>query len=180
MPVNGGDDSAGPPPSGVIPVEDAYRFHSALLKEIAEKKFRVPPGDAEGLVNDVFLAFLIRGVAVRDPRKWLIGAVCHASRGYWRAASKTLQLPPDIDEYMDPRSSTAEAQIVDSITFAAALSRLGEKCRDTLRMYYIEGYSAAEIAERLDTTSGYVMQLLHHCRKRLRDIYCDLSDERKL
>ncbi|HEX7151854.1 MAG TPA: sigma-70 family RNA polymerase sigma factor [Thermoanaerobaculia bacterium] len=180
MPMNGGDEPpADPPQSHAVLIEDAYRFHSALLREIAEKKFRVPRGDAEGLVNDVFLALLIRGTEVREPRKWLIGAVCHASRGYWRAMSRTLPLPPDIDDYVDPRSSSSEEQMVDSITVAAALNQLGQKCRDTLHMYYIEGYSAADIAERLDTSPAYVSQLLHHCRKRLRDIYIHLSTERK-
>ena len=62
---------------------------------------------------------------------------------------------------------------------AAALEQLGPKCRETLRMYYAEGYSAAEIAVHLGTTSGYVMQLLHSCRKRVREAYDAVAKDKK-
>src|SRR5437763_14293479 len=79
--------------TSVITVETDYRRWATLLREIAEKKFRVPTEDAEALVNDVFIAYLLRIDAIRDPEKWLIGAVCHASRGYWRREVRTEPLP---------------------------------------------------------------------------------------
>jgi RNA polymerase sigma factor (sigma-70 family) len=154
-----------------VSFDDAYRLHADLLREIAERKFGVPASDAEALVNDVFTSFLMRSDSVRDPRRWLIGAVCHASRGYWRMESRTEPLPPDIDNREDPLGTDLESRLVNAMTVAIAISRLGEKCRCTLQMYYAEGYSAAEIAEELGTTTGYVMQLLHTCRKRAREMY---------
>ncbi|HET7436358.1 MAG TPA: sigma-70 family RNA polymerase sigma factor [Thermoanaerobaculia bacterium] len=178
MAVSGGGDE---PPFDVSAaehagIEDAYRLHGWLLREIAEKKFRIPAADAEALVNEIFISYLLRCGAIRDPKRWLIGAVCHASRGYWRMASRTDPLPPDIDDYADPRPNDTEATIVDRITVAAALNRLGPKCRETLRLYYVEGYSANEIAAHLGTSAGYVMQLLHNCRKQVRRIYNELLE----
>jgi RNA polymerase sigma factor (sigma-70 family) len=161
-----------------VAVEDAYRHHAALLREIAEFKFNIPPADAESIVNDVFTSFMVRSEQVRSPRKWLIGAVCHASRAYWRIAARTSPLAPG-DDYIDPRADGLEETIVDRVTMAAALAQLGPKCRETLRMYYAEGYSAAEIAAQLGTTSGYVMQLLHSCRKRVREAYDAVAKDRK-
>lgn len=175
--IEGDDSSSGRPHGSDVFFEDAYRGLADLLREIAVKKFGVPFSDAESLVNEVFTAFLLRASSVRDPKKWLIGAVCHASRNYWRAAAKTEPLPPDICDQIDPDTQELEERIVNNVTIAVALSRLNPKCRDTLRMYYFEGYSAAEIAERLGTTSGYVMQLLHSCRRRARRIYRDLGRE---
>ena len=172
-----GDEDA--PAAGPGVVEDLYREHCSLLREIAEKKFNIPPPDAESVVNDVFTAFVVRRAAVRDARKWLIGAVCHASRAYWRSVARTIPLPSDVAEYVDPKSPGLEGRIVDRVTMATALSRLAPKCRETLRMYYAEGYSAAEIAEQLGTSSGYVMQLLHTCRKRARKAYDELVKDRK-
>ena len=181
MPPIGGEGD--PPGSGAeetrLAVADAYRRHFDLLRDIAEKKFHVPPGDATALVNDIFLSMLARRPLVRDQRKWLIGAVCHASRGYWRAALRYKPLPPDIEDYVDPLAPDSENSIVDRVTMAAALNHIPPKCRETLRLYYTEGYSAAEIAERLDTTTGYVMQLLHSCRKRCREIYVALLEQRR-
>ena len=180
MPLfEGGDPPDNRPAAGRVGVEDAYQRHADLLRDIAEKKFRIPTGDAEALVNEIFIAFLLRRDVVKDPRKWLIGAVCHASRGYWRAAAKVRPLPPDFDDHADPLARDLETQIVDRVTLAAALNRCSPKCRDTLRLYYEEGYSAAELAAHFDTSEGYVMQLLHTCRKKIREIYMTLRSEGK-
>lgn len=176
MPLSGGGDE---PEVGVhAGIEDAYRLHGWLLREIAEKKFRIPAGDAEALVNEVFTSYLIRCAMVRDPKRWLIGAVCHASRGYWRTVLKTDPLPPNIDDYADPRPNDTEEAIVDRVTIARAINQLAPKCREVLRLFYAEGYSANEIATILDTSPGYVMQLLHNCRKRVRRIYHSLRENR--
>lgn len=178
-PIEGdGDPPGGGPEEVRLALADAYRRHFDLLRDIAEKKFHVPAGDAVAIINDIFLSMLARRPTVRDERKFLIGAVCHASRGYWRTAMRYRPLPPDIEEYVDP-APDAENSIVDRVTMAAALNHLPPKCRETLRLYYTEGYSAAEIAERLDTTTGYVMQLLHSCRKRAREIYVALLEQRR-
>lgn len=179
-PIDGeGDPPKGGPEETRLALADAYRRHFDLLRDIAEKKFHVPAGDATALVNDIFLSMLARQPAIRDERKWLIGAVCHASRGYWRTAGRYKPLPPDIEDYPDPVPPDSERRIVDRVTMADALNHLPPKCRETLRLYYTEGYSAAEIAERLDTTTGYVMQLLHSCRKRCRQIYVALLEQRR-
>lgn len=173
-----GEDDGPKPPDGVsVGVEDAYKKHADLLRHIAEKKFAIPPPDAEGVVSEVFTSYLLRRDSVRNAKKWLIGAVCHASRAYWRDASRIVQLPENVGEYADPDSGGLEKRIVDRVTMARALMQIPPKCRETLRLYYAEGYSAAEIATHLGTTSGYVMQLLHTCRKRARTAYDALKDK---
>jgi RNA polymerase sigma factor (sigma-70 family) len=176
----GDDDLPAPKPTtGTVAVEDAYRDHAALLRDIAEKKFNIPPPDAAAIVHDVFSSFMVHRENIRDARQWLVGAACHASRAYWRTSSRTSQLPEDVGDYVDPQSPGLEGRIVDRVTVARALSEIDPKCRETLRLYYAEGYSAAEIAERLGTTTGYVMQLLHTGRKRVRKAYDDLLKDGK-
>lgn len=151
-------------------LEDVYRSLFDFLRDISCGKFGVPTHDAEAIVNEIFMGFLIRSRSIHHPKKWLIGAVCHASRAYWRTQTKAGALPSDAHELAAPGSQSLEDRLVKSITLSVALSRLGPKCRETLRMYYRDGYSAAEIAAHLGTTAGYVMQLLHSCRKRVRDM----------
>lgn len=180
MAQSGGGDGSNPSP-GVKPlrVEDAYKQHCELLRSIAETKFNIPPADAEAVVSEVFTSYLLKRDSVRNARKWLIGAVCHASRAYWRDAAKTAPLPEDAALYVDPSSPGLEGRIVDRVTMARALTEVGPKCRETLRMYYAEGYSAAEMAARLGTSSGYVMQMLHTCRKQVRQAYDSLKAKRQ-
>ena len=165
--------------TSAITVETDYRRWAILLREIAEKKFHVPAEDAEALVNDVFIAYLLRFDHVRDPEKWLVGAVCHASRGYWRRETRLEPLPRDLPDQPDPCSLAVEDRLVAKLTVALALSHLRERCRRVLRLYYLDGYSIAELAEHLKTTPGYAAQVLHECRRRLRQIYRRLARERK-
>jgi RNA polymerase sigma factor (sigma-70 family) len=164
--------------TSVITVETDYLRWATSLREIAEKKFHVPPQDAEALVNDVFIAYLLRVEHVRNPEKWLIGAVCHASRGYWRREVRTEPLPRDFVEQPDPATLNAEDRLVSKLTVALALSHLPERCGRVLRMYYLDGYSHAELGKELGTTPGYAAQILHDCRQRLRKIYRRLARER--
>jgi RNA polymerase sigma factor (sigma-70 family) len=170
-----GDDD---PPGSERHVEDAYTGQSARLRRLVERKFNIPPVDAEAIVNDVFASYLSRRENVRDANKWLVGAVCHASRAYWRAAARMSQLPENAAEYIDHDATGFESRIIDRVTMSAALNQLGPRCRETLRLYYAEGYSAKEIAERFDTTTGYVIQLLHVCRKRVRQAYDALKEKK--
>ncbi len=139
----------------------------------------MPPEEAEALVNDVFIAYLLRVEHIRNPEKWLIGAVCHASRGYWRRELRMEPLPRDLREHIDPGSLDAEDRLVSKLTVALALSHLSERCRRVLRMYYLDGYSMAEMAKQLNTTPGYAAQILHECRRRLRLIYRRLARENR-
>jgi RNA polymerase sigma factor (sigma-70 family) len=164
--------------TSAITVETDYRRWATLLREIAEKKFHVPPEDAEALVNDVFIAYLLRIDAIRNPEKWLVGAVCHASRGYWRREIRTEPLPRNLHEHVDPDSLDTEDRLVAKLTVALALSHLPERCRRVLRLYYLDGYSIAELSTHLNTTPGYAAQVLHECRRRLRQIYRRLARER--
>jgi RNA polymerase sigma factor (sigma-70 family) len=179
MGPSGEDDSpASAPAESGVAVEDTYNLHAPRLRRIAERKFNIPSPDAEGVVNEVFTAFLLRRSMVRDPGLWLTGAVCHASRAYWRSAARTDPMPSNVTEYVDPDSPGLETRIVDRVTMRDALNQVDSKCRETLRMYYAEGYSAREIAEQLNTTTNYVNQLLHICRKRVRKAYDDLREKR--
>ena len=176
----GGDDDSTPNPQAARPcVEDAYKKHCELLRNIAETKFNIPPADADAIVSEVFTAYLLRRDTVRNARNWLIGATCHASRGYWRDAARTSQLPDEASELVDTNAPGLEGQILDRVTMARALAQIGPKCREALRMYYAEGYSTAEIATRLGTSSGYATQLLHTGRKQVRKAYDALKAKRR-
>lgn len=129
-----------------------------------------PREDVDALVHDVFATYFSRPTAVRSPRPYLIGAICNAARHYWRerkneeaALSKSdLVLPPEPELILDVLGR--------KLLVATTLSRIGSKCRDLLRRYYIEGESTASIATSRDITADYVLFLLHRCRKSARSV----------
>jgi len=56
-----------------------YEEHRGLLVGTAVGRFGIRHEDAETLVHDVFLAYIVKADEVIDARAWLVGAICNAS-----------------------------------------------------------------------------------------------------
>jgi RNA polymerase sigma factor (sigma-70 family) len=150
--------------------DQLYLSEAPLLRYIAIAKFRVPREDAEALVHDVFATYFGRATAVRNPKPYLIGAICNASRHYWRERKNEEAALAKCDLLDPPQSELILDTVGRKLLIASTLSRIGSKCRDLLRRYYVEGETTASIAESRDTSTDYVLFLLHRCRKSARTI----------
>jgi RNA polymerase sigma factor (sigma-70 family) len=150
--------------------DDLYTAHAPLLRYIAIAKFHVPRADAEALVHDVFATYFARSHAVRSPRPYLIGAICNASRHYWRARKNEEAALCQVDLAIAHHDEHLVDGLSRKLLLATTLSRIGSKCRELLSRYYLEGESTIAIAEGRSTTTDYILFLLHRCRKRAREI----------
>lgn len=160
-------------------VEALYVQYRTLLMAVACRKFRVPDADAENLLQEVFLSYLQTGARIDNIRAWLVAAVCNASRHYWRTQGRSESLPEDYLEHSDPGSDALPEKRALEMTIHQALGYLQPRCRETLRMHYFEGRSAAEIARELETTTRYSEKLIHNCLKRVREIYHNIMAVRQ-
>jgi RNA polymerase sigma factor (sigma-70 family) len=151
--------------------------YGALLRAIAMRRYSIPPDQAEEIVQEVFIAYLQRHTYVRNVRGWLYGALRHRCIDYLRVRGREIPLEAEHDP-ADERSDRARDSIVRELTFAAVLSRLGDKCRDTLRGYYL-GDNQRDLAEKLSTTPGYVDQLISTCRRRAAEVFRSLGLRRR-
>jgi RNA polymerase sigma factor (sigma-70 family) len=156
-------------------VGDLYVRHRNLLLYVACRKFRIGEIDAENLIQDVFLSFLQTGSRVENTKSWLVAAMCNASRHYWRAQGRTEALPDDLAERSDPGSQSIGDLMASQLTMRHVLAYLRPQCRETLRLHYYEGRSAAEVGRELDTTTRYAEKLIHNCLKRAREIYLSIT-----
>lgn len=152
--------------------EIVYAGYFDLLVQIAIHKFRVPDSEAETLAHDVLISYLRKSRDVVDLRPWLVGAICHASRHYWRLNSRTVA--PDADTNFD-RVDPASVRILDSLPaqLAAreALECLAPRCREILHMRYFEGCTVVEVAERLGVKPKYAQKLITKCLRRAEALY---------
>ncbi|HEV8435699.1 MAG TPA: sigma factor, partial [Thermoanaerobaculia bacterium] len=90
-------------------IEVLYIEHRTLLLFIASRKFHIADGEAENLIQDVFLSFLQTCTRIDNVRSWLVAAMCNASRHFWRAQGRTESLPDDYANACDPKTwGTAE------------------------------------------------------------------------
>lgn len=156
-------------------LEDVYRSHYTLLLYISCRKFRVPPGDAESLIQEVFLSFLSSRAEVRDVRAFLMGAISNASRQYWRSRGRFESLPDDMNQRSDPFATGLAETVATRITIRETLSRLHERCRETLRLHYFEGCSAPEVGRELSTSTKFAEKLISKCLKQAHKIYLTLT-----
>jgi RNA polymerase sigma-70 factor, ECF subfamily len=152
--------------------EAIYGQYFGLLAEIAVFKFRVPDSEAETLVHDVLMSYLRKAGEVLDLRPWLIGAICHASRHYWRLNGRIIggESEPDLDR-VDPASLRILDSLPDQIAARQALECLTPRCREILQMRYFEGRTIDEIAQRLGVKPKYAQKLITKCLRRAERLY---------
>lgn len=150
-----------------------YGEHCDLLVSLAVRKFQVPAVDAEALAHEVFLSYLRHADEVRDLRHWLIGAICNASRYYWRKRGRHIeQLDTEAAaERADPRSRDVLTDLPNSIAIAEVLDAMPPRWAHILRLRYFEGYSIKEIAEQENVTSKYMQKLVAKCLQRAQEIF---------
>jgi RNA polymerase sigma factor (sigma-70 family) len=151
-------------------VEAAYRANYKLLSYLAAARFRIPEDEVCGVIHDVFVSFIRSEAKVirtdADERAWLVGAVCNASRYYWRKHRGSEDL---VDAPLDIRTLSEDA--AGRVDLAAVLRELPERCRDLLCRRYVEGYTSEEIAVNVALTSGSTRNLISRCLLAAREAF---------
>lgn len=92
---------------------------------------------------------------------WLIRILINECYSIMKREKKLVSLE---DCGQEERAAEAE----DYSELYQAISRLPEKVRLSVILYYLEGYSVKEIAELMDTTEGAVKNRLQRARRKLR------------
>ena len=154
--------------------EAIYEEYFDLLVQISVHKFRVPDSEAETLVHDVLISYLRKSKDVLDLRPWLIGAICHASRHYWRLNGRTVgaDAPFELDR-ADPASVRILDSLPDQLAAREALECLSPRWRSVLQMRYFEGCTVGEVAQRLGVKPKYAQKLITKCLRRAETLYTE-------
>jgi RNA polymerase sigma-70 factor (ECF subfamily) len=141
---------------GELYVRYARMVHAILLA-------RVPPGDAEDLVQDVFMAAMrqLRGLRTAAAFRGWLGAIArNRAIDYHRESRDRVPL-----EDVPPAKEVNE----DAFLVMGAIRSLPEAYRETLLMRLVEGMTGPEIAERTGLTPESVRVNLCRGMKMLRE-----------
>jgi RNA polymerase sigma-70 factor (ECF subfamily) len=125
---------------------------------------RVPRGQVEDLVQDVFLQALKRLGSLREPERfggWLAMIARNRATDFHRRGRDTVELTEDLP-------GPAPAPQAEAIAALDALRALPETYRETLVLRLVEGMTGPEIAARTGMTEGSVRVNLHRGMKLLR------------
>lgn len=152
------------PAFGELYLRYARMVHAILLA-------RVPPGDAEDLVQDVFIAAMrqLRGLRTAAAfRGWLAAIARNRAIDYFRAARESVPLDDALEREHAARGADTEAR--DALDL---IRTLPEAYRETLVMRLVEGMTGPEIARRTGLTPESVRVNLCRGMKMLRGLLGD-------
>lgn len=150
-------------------VAELYIELRPLLLSVAAGKFRVPADDAEALLHDVLLSFITATVHIENPRMWLVGAICNASRAYWRTRARVAAA--ETNELAGAKATIDSDQFEKAVALRRVLDSLSARDRMVLRLHYYEQLTIAEIALAFGTTVKYATKLVCKALRRARIRY---------
>lgn len=140
-----------------------YTRYSRMVHAIVLS--RVPPGEADDLVQDVFVMALRQLHALRDERAfggWIATIARNRANGWHRGSVEITELP-------DIVAKSTQDEEEDARRALAAVRSLPEAYRETLMMRLVEGMSGPEIAAQTGLTPESVRVNLHRGMKLLRE-----------
>jgi len=141
-----------------------YERHAPMVHAVLVA--RAPRGEADDLVQEVFLAAWRALHQLRDGEHagaWLAAIARHAAQRRCQQATSRMASPLE-HEPADPRAGRDGGQDVLSV-----LRTLPEAYRDTLAMRLVEGLTGPQIAEATGMTHGSVRVNLSRGMKLLQD-----------
>jgi RNA polymerase sigma-70 factor (ECF subfamily) len=134
---------------------------------------RVPPGDAEDLVQDVFMSAMrqLRGLRTTAAfRGWLAAIARNRAIDYVRTARRTEPL----DEVTERRQCAKPAG-QDAMVVLDLIRRLPEAYQETLILRLVEGLTGPEIAQQTGLAPDSVRVNLCRGMKMLREVWGGLE-----
>jgi RNA polymerase sigma-70 factor, ECF subfamily len=143
---------------------ELYRRHARMIHGVLLA--RVPYGDVDDLVQDVFLQAMERLDTLREAgafRGWLATIARNRATDHLRRVPQTTELPDDLPAH----ESTADR--TEAAAALAIIRTLPEAYRETLILRLVEGFTGPEIAAQTGLTEGSVRVNLHRGMKQLRE-----------
>jgi RNA polymerase sigma factor (sigma-70 family) len=128
-------------------------------------RYRIPPEDAEDLLQQALLAFCRHAGEVRDPGAWLAGVLRHKCLLYWRDRRRKVYEAVDdavLEWIAEPQAPAQQAADL-RCDLANIIDRLPRRCRALLKLRYGLGYEAPELAERLGYRPSSIGKITTRC-----------------
>jgi len=142
-----------------------YRRYARMVHGILLA--RVPPGEVDDLVQDVFLAALRQLGALRDAGAfgpWLAAIARNRARDHYRGAAGFSELPSDLAA---PAPATLDVEALALLRWI--VRTLPEAYRETVILRLVEGMTGPEIAARTGLTPESVRVNLCRGMRKLRE-----------
>jgi RNA polymerase sigma-70 factor, ECF subfamily len=142
---------------------DLFAKHANMVHGILLS--RVPRGEVEDLMQDVFVSALQSFDSLRGEfGPWIATIARNRAIDFYRTRKKTTELPEDLPHDQAAHSDRSQAERI-----LALIRELPEAYRETLVLRLVEGMTGPEIAERVGLTPESVRVNLHRGIAMLRE-----------
>ena len=128
-------------------------------------RYRIPPHEAEDLLQQALVGLLTRRDSVRDPEAWTLGALRNLCRLYWRRRRSLLYESVDsaiLESVADPERPEQEREDV-ARDVQRVLLQLPDRCRSVLDLRYRMGCRPKEAARRLGYRDSSIYKITERC-----------------
>ncbi len=129
------------------------------------RRYRIPPQDAEDLMQQTLIALIDSRDEVKNPEAWLAGTLRNQCLMYWRRRRRQLYNAVDsavLEELATP-SPPRQHDVEFNHDLERALGQLPSRCRSVLQLRYGLGCQPRETAERLGYRSSSIYKILNRC-----------------
>ena len=142
----------------------ARMVHGVLLA-------KVPLGEVDDLVQDVFVLALRRLATLREIGSfgaWLAAIARNLANDFHRRSAPKEQLAADMSDNESDRRTTSDEHQGEAAAILDAIRSLPDAYREPLILRLVEGMTGPEIAARTGPTPGSVCVNLHRGMQQLR------------
>jgi len=167
-------------------LSNLFRRYAGPIRNIGKRILR-DTGEADDLVQEVFLYIHRKSVlfdsSKGSARSWIVQvAYTQAflrrrhlkSRGFYMSAITDRASETDLRAYSGAEYDQSVEGVFGRDSWHKALETLSDEQRETLRLHFFEGYTFAEIAEKLNQTHTNVR---HHHYRGLEKLRKQLTDD---
>lgn len=156
---------------GSVSRQDVDRSLEDLLARMRPRiratfaRFRVPEQDAEDLLQQALLTYLLKEKSIHDPERWLIGTLRNMCLVYWRTKRRSVYQAVDRALLEALAKPTRPRQENDDLRrdLDGAISTLPSRCRSILEQRYTYGCKPAETAKQLGYRSSSIYKVIERC-----------------
>ena len=137
--------------------------------------------EAQDVAQEVFVTAFERLGSLKDPRRlgaWLRSVTIHHSIDRLRRRDRAVADEAgrvQIDARSGPHVELEQQELRDAVM--AAIGRLRKTQRETTALFYINGYSIAEVAAIQEVPAGTVKGRLHDARAKLKEDMLGMVEE---
>lgn len=151
-------------PDAQLSIEELFEKLQPKLRRIFSR-FRLPPEDAEDVLQQSFLDLVYKQSQVYNPEAWLVATVRNRCIMYWRKRRR--QIWDAVDSAMLDLIAQPEApgqkQVALRQDLQRVLARLPERCRSVLVLRYGLGYRSREVADLLGYQPSSIRKVTSRC-----------------